>query len=160
MNKTVYSPRPVAIGGQRSKLWVGVCDWPTARPHLVLAISRALRGLHSQKPEQQRNGIREPEGCVVVVPSRLLFLLPVRLLNLLSSRKACCGQVTLPKVASKFSAAPPGRDTPVSVPSHLSSAWRETWGTQAPTTFWKWSSHWHTGWPQISFPTGLKITNT
>lgn len=49
VNKIVYFQRPVAIGGQCSKLWVGVCDWPTARPRLVLAISHALRGLHSQK---------------------------------------------------------------------------------------------------------------
>lgn len=122
------------FGGQLSKLWVGVCDQPIARPLLVLALSHhALRGLRFQtllaEAELQRNGIKEPEGCVVTVLSRLLFLLPVHLLNLLRPGEECYGQVRWPKVISKFNAAPPpprGRATPVSVPSRLSSAWPET----------------------------------
>lgn len=88
VNKIVYSQRLVAIWGTA----LSTLGWgfrparcvPPPWPLVIMLCNDFAPRSCQQKPEQQRKGIREGEGCVTMVLPKLLFLLPVRLLNLLS----------------------------------------------------------------------------
>lgn len=68
--------------GPPSRLWVWVFDQPAACPSFLFAVSRCaqwwlLPGAFNRNTEQQRNGVREGNGCVVRVLSRLFSSLRI-----------------------------------------------------------------------------------